>query len=97
MTNPPYIPEKEYGLLAPEIFKEPKMALVGAENGLIFYSRLAKGASSLLNPRGKILMEIGWDQGKAVRDIFQKERFLTRVFQDYGGRDRVVYAEFSTR
>lgn len=97
VTNPPYIPEKEYGSLAPEIFKEPKMALVGAENGLIFYSRLAKASSSLLNPGGKILMEIGWDQAKAVQDIFQKEGFLTRVFQDYGGRDRVVYAEFSTR
>lgn len=97
VSNPPYIPEKEYSLLAPEIFKEPIMALVGAENGLIFYQRLAQEAASLLKPEGRILMEIGWDQGQTVQDLFRKRGFKTQVFQDYGGRDRVVYAEFSTR
>lgn len=97
VTNPPYIPEEEYRLLAPEIFSEPVMALIGAENGLIFYRRLAQEAASLLKPEGKILMEIGWDQGQAVQDLFRKQGFKTQVFQDYGGRDRVVYAEFITR
>ncbi|AHF08286.1 peptide chain release factor N(5)-glutamine methyltransferase [Desulfitobacterium metallireducens] len=97
VTNPPYIPEKEHRLLAPEIFKEPEMALVGAENGLIFYRRLAEEAASLLKPEGRILMEIGWDQGQAVQELFQKQGFRTQVFRDYGGRDRVVYAEFSMR
>lgn len=97
VTNPPYIPEKEYRSLAPEIFKEPEIALVGAENGLIFYRRLAKEAASLLYPEGRILMEIGWDQGQAVQDLFHEQGFRTQVFKDYGGRDRVVYAEFSTR
>lgn len=97
VTNPPYIPEKEYRSLAPEIFKEPEMALVGAENGLIFYRRLAEEAASLLNPEGRILMEIGWDQGQTVQNLFQNQGFQTRVFQDYGGRDRVVYAKFSMR
>lgn len=97
VTNPPYIPETVYHSLAPEIFKEPVMALVGAENGLLFYRRLAEEAASLLTSEGKILMEIGWDQGQAVQELFQKQGFSTQVFKDYGGRDRVVYADFGTR
>lgn len=97
ITNPPYIPEEDYQKLAPEIFKEPHMALVGAENGLIFYRRLAEEALSLLKRNGKILMEIGWNQGQQVEHLFQKRGFQTCIFKDYGGRDRVVYAEFMTR
>lgn len=97
ITNPPYIPETEYQKLAPEIFNEPHMALVGAENGLIFYRRLAEEAPSLLKQDGKILMEIGWDQGQQVENLFRKRGFKTCIFKDYGGRDRVVYAEFMTR
>lgn len=92
VTNPPYIPEEAYPSLAAEIFKEPIMALVGAEDGLVFYRRLAEKAASLLSPEGKILMEIGYDQGQAVQELFQKQGFSTQVFKDYGGRDRVVYA-----
>ncbi|WP_434510966.1 peptide chain release factor N(5)-glutamine methyltransferase [Desulfitobacterium sp. AusDCA] len=95
VTNPPYIPEEEYRKLAPEIFEEPQMALVGAENGLIFYRRLAEEAASLLKRDGKILMEIGWNQGQQVEELFRKS-FKTRIFKDYGGRDRVVYAELSS-
>lgn len=97
ITNPPYIPKEEYQKLAPEIFREPEIALVGVENGLIFYRRLAEEAASLLKRDGKILMEIGWDQGQQVKDLFEKRGFQTRIFKDYGGRDRVVYAEFMTR
>lgn len=97
ITNPPYIPEGDYRLLAPEIFQEPEIALVGAENGLFFYRRLAEEAAALIRPNGKILMEIGWDQGQQVEELFRKQGFMTRVFQDYGGRNRVVYAELVTR
>lgn len=97
VTNPPYIPEEEYRGLAPEIFREPKMAFVGDENGLIFYRRLAEKAASLLQPEGRILMEIGYQQGQAVQDLFRKQGFRTQVFRDYGGRERVVEAEFVTR
>ncbi|HVJ49203.1 peptide chain release factor N(5)-glutamine methyltransferase [Desulfitobacterium sp.] len=97
VSNPPYVPEEEYRSLAPEIFKEPEMAFVGAENGLIFYQCLAEEAASLLNVEGKILMEIGWHQGQSVQNLFQKQGFKTQIFQDYGGRDRVVCAEFIMR
>ena len=40
-------------------------------------------------------MEIGYDQGTSVKDIFQKEGFFdVEVFQDYEGRDRGVRGTF---
>lgn len=90
VSNPPYIGREEYATLAPEIFREPKLAFVGGEDGLDFYRELAKEARSLLKPEGKVVLEIGWQQGDAIEELFRQQGFGTQVFQDYGGRDRVV-------
>lgn len=90
ISNPPYIGKEEYAKLAPEIFREPEMAFLGGEEGLDFYRELAREARSLLKPCGKILLEIGWQQGEAVEKFFKLQGFDTQIFQDFGGRDRVV-------
>lgn len=92
ITNPPYVSLRDYQNCAPEIFHEPEMAFLGGDDGLDFYRRLAEQAGPLLNPRGKVLMEIGWDQGQAVSALFRARGFQTRVFQDLAGRDRVILA-----
>ncbi len=92
VSNPPYIGREEYAALAPEIFREPKLAFVGGEDGLDFYRELAKEARSMLKPEGKVVLEIGWQQGNEVEELFKQQGFDTQVFQDYGGRDRVVLA-----
>lgn len=91
ISNPPYIAKAEYLELSPEIFQEPSRAFLGGEDGLDFYRNLAKEAKSLLKPNGKILLEIGWQQGQAVEDLFKHQGFDTLVIRDYGGRDRVVF------
>ena len=90
ITNPPYVSLEEYRLCAPEIFHEPPMAFLGGEDGLEFYRRLADEIRSLLNPQGKLLMEIGWTQAEAVCRIFEMKGFETQVFPDLAGRDRVI-------
>jgi len=92
ITNPPYVSSEDYGLCAPEIFHEPPMAFLGGEDGLDFYRRLAEEIRSLLNHQGKVLMEIGWNQAEAVCEIFQMKGFITQVFPDLAGRDRVILA-----
>ena len=92
ITNPPYVTTEEYGQCALEIFCEPSMAFLGGEDGLDFYRRLAEEARSLLNPQGKLLMEIGWKQADAVCELFQMKGFETQVFLDLAGRDRVIIA-----
>ena len=92
ITNPPYVSTEDYSQCAPEIFREPSMAFLGGQDGLDFYRRLGEEIQSLLNPQGKLLMEIGWHQAEAVCGIFQKKGFDTRVFPDLAGRDRVILA-----
>lgn len=90
VTNPPYVSEEEYSQCAPEIFREPSMAFLGGQDGLDFYRRLAEETRALLNPLGKILMEIGCNQAEAVCEIFQMKGFETQVFSDLAGHDRVI-------
>lgn len=92
ITNPPYVSSSEYAACAPEIHREPAMAFLGGEDGLIFYRRLAKEVRPLLAPKGKILMEIGWEQAISVQAIWEAEGFVTEVFKDLAGRDRVILA-----
>lgn len=92
VSNPPYIGNQEYTELSPEIFQEPKMAFVAGDDGLDFYRNLAQEARSLLKPEGQVLVEIGWQQGEVVKELFKQQGFSTQVLKDYGGRDRVVFA-----
>lgn len=91
ISNPPYVTREEYSQLAPELGQEPRMAFLGGEDGLDFYRELAREARSLLKLNGKIIVEIGWQQGDPVARLFQQQGFSTQVLQDLGGRDRVVF------
>ena len=71
------------------------MALDGGKDGLDFYRRIAKEGKYFLLPGARVYVEIGYDQGARVKDIFQKEGFFNvEVFQDYAGRDRGVRGTF---
>lgn len=93
ITNPPYVSSQAYKDCQPEIYFEPRTAFWGGEDGLDFYRRLSLEAPPLLKKDGKLLMEIGWDQGRQVCDLFKNQGFKTTVFPDLAGRDRVVLAE----
>lgn len=93
ITNPPYVSTQAYEECQPEIFFEPDLAFRGGTDGLDFYRRLALEAPPLLKTGGRILMEIGWDQGRQVQKIFENRDFKTTVFPDLAGRDRVVLME----
>lgn len=92
VTNPPYVSAADYNGCAPEIFREPSMAFLGGQDGLDFYRRLAEEIRALLNHQGRLLMEIGWDQGEAVSMLFREKGFETQIFPDLAGRDRVILA-----
>ena len=93
-ANPPYIPTAEIENLEPEVRDhDPVLALDGGEDGLDFYRRLAKEAAAHLNDGGKILLEIGCEQGEAVKAIFAGAGWREgRVEKDLAGRDRVFSA-----
>lgn len=96
VSNPPYVTAAEYDALAPELYAEPRLALVpagGEEDGLLFYRALARNAPALLAPGGELVAEIGDTQGPAVTALMAAAG-LVRVclHRDLSGHPRVVTA-----
>jgi release factor glutamine methyltransferase len=92
MSNPPYIPSGEIASLMPEVSEfEPTLALDGGEDGLDCYRRLISQCGAYLKPGGHLLLEIGYDQGKAVSSMLSEAGYESvSVVKDLAGNDRVV-------
>lgn len=92
VSNPPYIRSDVVPTLMPEVCEfEPLDALDGHEDGLYFYRKIIKECKSFLKEDGKILFEIGNDQGQAVSDMLTYAGFRNvRVIKDLAHNDRVV-------
>ena len=92
VSNPPYIPTDVIGGLMPEVaVHEPMQALDGKEDGLHFYRRIIKDALEFLKPEGKLLFEIGHDQGESVPALMRESGYKdVRVIKDLASNDRVV-------
>lgn len=91
VSNPPYIAAEEMAGLAPELRHEPRMALTDEADGLNAYRVIAANAGAHLRPGGRLLVEIGWQQGGAVAALFRAAGFAeVTVLPDLDGRDRVV-------
>ena len=91
-ANPPYIATRYLDELMPEVRDhEPRMALDGGEDGLIYYRSITEKAQDHLYEGGWLLYEIGFDQGEAVRDIMIENGFLdVKIIKDLAGDDRVA-------
>ena len=94
ISNPPYIKSCEIPNLMPEVRDhDPRIALDGGVDGLVFYRRIAEGAKERLSRDGRIFLEIGYDQANAVSQILADAGFTgIDVIQDYAGNDRVITA-----
>ena len=91
LSNPPYISTAEMLELEPSVKREPKTALWGGWDGLDAYREILPAAINSLEPGGWCLVEIGWRQGAAVRELFISAGFgQVETYRDEGGRDRVV-------
>ena len=92
VSNPPYIRTEEIVKLMPEVQSfEPMEALDGKEDGLYFYREIVAKCKDYLNPDGRILFEIGYDQGEDVSALLREAGFKdVRVIKDLAQNDRVV-------
>lgn len=89
VCNPPYVTEKEYLTLAPELHFEPKIALVGGQDGLAFYQKISEVLFSRI--KDSAWLEIGKDQGRAVLDLFKKNNWTqSQIEKDWSGHDRFL-------
>lgn len=77
LSNPPYIPRKDYNSLAIEVREhEPHTALFAGESGLDIYRRLIPGSMPRLVPGGYLLVELGAGQAAAVAQMAGGEGFV---------------------
>ncbi len=92
VCNPPYISQGAYAELDPSVRNfEPVGALVGGERGTEFYERLAAQLPPFLAAQAKVCLEIGFDQGEALKNIFN---WGSQTLQkDWSGRDRFFFLE----
>ncbi len=92
ISNPPYITPAVIDTLDPELTYEPRAALDGGEDGLIFYRRMITGTEyrRALKPNGCFIFEIGYDQGDALRSLATDMGDACRVHRDLGGQERMA-------
>ncbi len=96
LSNPPYIETKQLSLLEEELSFEPSSALDGGEDGLKFYRVIIGEYGKYLRRGGAMLLEIGWDQARAVTEIAAAAGFECEIYKDLGGNDRVAYLTVPT-
>ena len=94
VSNPPYVRTSECETLPGHIrCHEPRMALDGGPRGLTAIETVIEDAAIALKPGGFLFMEIGHDQGPAVRSLLAQSGFAdVRLHKDLGGHDRIVVA-----
>ena len=92
LSNPPYIPTADIEGLSPEVRQEPLAALDGGEDGLLFYRAILRDYACLVRPGGHILLEMGYDQGEALRSLALEylPAASVEIISDLGGNDRVT-------
>jgi release factor glutamine methyltransferase len=71
VSNPPYVKAAEIAGLQREVQREPRAALDGGADGLDVIRRLVPAALERLKPGGLLAMEIGEDQGAALRTLLE--------------------------
>ena len=94
VSNPPYIGEDEIPHLDPDVrLYDPMIALSPGRDALLAYQNIASDAIGYLKPGGRLLVEIGFRQGEAVRALFASNGLKSiEIIQDLNGLDRVVRA-----
>lgn len=96
ISNPPYIADADPHLAAGDVRFEPSSALVAGRDGMDDLRTIISQAPDHLKEGGWLLLEHGYDQGAAVRDLLTQhgfERVQTR--RDLGGHERISFGQMS--
>lgn len=91
-SNPPYVPTQQIFDLPPEVKDyEPLEALDGGADGLQVIRRIIDRAPYYLKEGGWLMLEVGYGQADAVKELFIGRGFSgVEVLKDYSGLKRVV-------
>jgi len=91
VSNPPYIDCDDPHLQEGDVRFEPHSALVAEHNGFSDIEHITQNAMTFLKPRGILLFEHGYQQGKQVQILLESSGFkATEQFQDLQGHTRAT-------
>ncbi|WP_279486692.1 peptide chain release factor N(5)-glutamine methyltransferase [Aeromonas veronii] len=91
VSNPPYIDGADPHLEQGDVRFEPRSALVADDAGLADIRHIVAHAPAYLLTDGWLLLEHGWDQGEAVRQLLRDGGYReVATVRDYGDNERVT-------
>lgn len=91
VSNPPYIDGADPHLEQGDVRFEPRSALVADDAGLADIRHIVAHAPAYLLTDGWLLLEHGWDQGAAVRQLLCDSGYReVATVRDYGNNERVT-------
>ena len=93
ISNPPYISYNETDVMDESVLNyEPHTALFADNEGISLYERLAYTLPFHLKTDGCLFMEIGYQQGEKLKELYQQafpDKEVT-IQQDINGLDRML-------
>ncbi|NTV11680.1 MAG: peptide chain release factor N(5)-glutamine methyltransferase [Zoogloea sp.] len=91
VSNPPYIAEADPHLAQGDLRFEPRQALAAGADGLDDLRRIIIGAPDFLAPQGWLMLEHGYDQAAAVRELMVLAGYAeVASWQDLAGIERAT-------
>jgi len=96
ISNPPYIPKETYEKLPKEVKNfEPKVALLGGEDGLNHIREIIQKAPLFLKEKGWLILENHFDQGEKVKQLLIKNKFTSvEIVKDLSGIGRFTIGRY---
>ena len=96
ISNPPYVPRDIYEKLPKEVKNfEPKIALLGGEDGLNHIREIIQKAPFFLKEKGWIILEHHFDQGEKVKKLLIKNKFESvEIVNDLSGVGRFTIGRY---
>jgi len=96
ISNPPYIPKDTYEKLPKEVKNfEPKIALIGGEDGLKHIREIIQKAPSFLKENGWLILENHFDQSEKVKQLLIKNKFTSiEIVKDLSGIGRFTIGRY---
>ena len=92
ISNPPYINKFNLSKLDRDVKDfEPRLALDGGLDGLSVIRKVIKKSSELIKKRGKLVLEIGYDQKEPVKKMLNESNFyINKTLRDLAKNDRCI-------
>lgn len=95
VSNPPYIAAGDRHLEEGDLRFEPRGALTDEADGLCCLRELAAAAPTWLKSGGWLMVEHGFDQGGAVRDLFSAAGLVeVASVRDLAGLERITLGQW---